>query len=358
MSGNSSTFVNNLENFPSLESANPTTTPSTRSEKRKQPSPDSLSTPDSVSSSGGRPTTKRGKQFGASHTYTLEHIGSKDWEDISDESLEFLPDEISTMIPLQEFAKLTTKEKDKEYEKLCSLMSQKSEELKEAKKEKADALKSVLNMTAASSKDSESINLLSKTNASLEEEIKSLKSVSDKSNSNNPNTSEGLFDQVVAYTAHLKEKEQKKNNIVIYGVPEVNEDENAQGKDDEDFVKEALSVVGCEDASKIDQVFRIGKKTNYDGSLRKFPRVLKVWLTDEAIKNTLLRKQQKVKENVETFRDQDYSQYMREDMTSWELEKHRDLAKKRNERNANLKEGEGKWKVFGNKLVQGNVKTQ
>ncbi len=49
---------------------------------------------------------------------------------------------------------------------------------------------------------------------------------------------------------------------------------------------------------------------------------------------------------------------MREDMTSWELEINRNLVRDRNEKNANLKDGEEKWKVYRNKLVQGNVKTQ
>ncbi len=93
-------------------------------------------------------------------------------------------------------------------------------------------------------------------------------------------------------------------------------------------------------------------------TLRKFPSVLKFWLTDEAIKNALLRKQEKVKENVGLFREQNFSQYMREDMTSWEMEKHRGLAKDRNERNAKLQEGEEKWRVFRNQVVQGNMKTQ
>ncbi len=201
-----------------------------------------------------------------------------------------------------------------------------------------------------------SISDLTKTNASL---VEQQKLASEKSNDNKKEkeTPEDFLGKVMIFQNHMKEKEQKKNNIVIYGVPEVNEDEDAQIQDDEKFVKEALSVIGCDDVSKIDQVFRIGKKKNYDGTPRKFPRVLKVWLTDVAIKNTLLRKQGKVKENMELFRDQNYSQYIREDITSWELSQHRGLAKLRNERHANLKEGEEKWKVFRNKLVQGNVQT-
>ncbi len=337
MSGTQTIFENNLEEFPSLDQALTLSSPNVRPEKRKQKSPENLSTPDSAcsSSGGSRPTTKREKKFRTSQTYTVGQLRSGNFEDISDDSLESISTDKSTMKSPQDFAKMTSKEKDEEYRRIYSLMEEKENELKDVKRR---------------------MDMIDKTNFNLSETNRNL---SEKMNSdaNKSNDTEGIFEKMTRYQNHMKEKEDKKTNIVVYGVPEPSEDEKVQDADDEKFVKEALSVVGCDDESKIERVFRIGKKKNFDGTMRKFPRVMKVFLADEDIKNTLLWKQGKIKENVELFRGQEYSQYMREDMTSWELEIHREMAKTRNERNANLKEGEEKWKVFRNKLVQGNVKT-
>ncbi len=181
--------------------------------------------------------------------FPIEQIGSRELEDISDESLDFLSDEISTMLSLQEFAKLTTKEKNKEYEKLRSLMMEKNEELKEVKRQRDMAQQQALNYSESTRLSAESAMDLAKSNAILMEQVKS---VSEKSNDENQETSKGFLEKFVAFQVHVKGKEQKKNNIVIYGLPEVNEDENAQGEDDVRFMKDALSAIGCDDDSKID----------------------------------------------------------------------------------------------------------
>ncbi len=268
MSGTQTNFENNLEEFPGLDQALTLNTPNVRPEKRKQKSPENLSTPDSAcsSSGGSRPTTKREKKFvWTSQTYSVEQFLSRNLEDISDESLESISTDNSTMKSPQEFVKMTSKEKDEEYRRIYSLMEEKENELKEVTR-RMDMI------------DKTNFNLL-ETNRNLSEKMNS--------DANKSNDTEGLFEKMTRYQIHMKEKEEKKTNVVVYGVPEPSEDEKVQDADDEKFVKEALSVVGCDDESKIERVFRIGKKKNFDGTKRKFPRVLKVFLTDEDIKNTL-----------------------------------------------------------------------
>ncbi len=165
-----------------------------------------------------------------------------------------------------------------------------------------------------------------------------------------------------------EEKQSKKPNFVIYGMPE---GKNLDNDDDEDISPEQqrdvdsalankiIASTGIESASVIN-VFRMGKGKNRDGTPAKFPKLIKVETNSEEVKKAVLRKQKDILEGIPVmtaYKDK-FSQYLRADMTFAERMEIAELVRKRNDRNAGIPHDQPKWKVYNFSLIspgQGNL---
>ena len=99
-----------------------------------------------------------------------------------------------------------------------------------------------------------------------------------------------------------KEKEKRKNNIIISNVKESsNKDSGERQRDDRETVTDILrSIVDIEEP-EVENVVRLGGKTDKDGKTRQKPRLLKVMFTTEAKKREVMKKARGLNEGVEEF---------------------------------------------------------
>ncbi len=151
------------------------------------------------------------------------------------------------------------------------------------------------------------------------------------------------------YFEHKEEKEEKKNNLVIYGLPESeNPDIKVRQAEDREAVDSIIEKSGL-DVSVISEVFRMPKRT---GS--KFPALVKVKLNSREAKKAVMSNQKEViaqTPQMESGKGK-FSQYFRHDLTYRERQYYSGLVKQRNDKNANLRPGEPKWKVYKMTLSQ------
>ncbi len=202
-------------------------------------------------------------------------------------------------------------------------------------------------------------------NAEIKSELLDLKKQTQFSEKNFHNY---FMSAMIQWEREKDEKERKKPNFVVYGMPEgrnvdnapVTADQQSQSDLDAYFAKKIVASAGC-DTNSISKVFRMGTGKRRDGSESKFPRLLKIQTDSEQIKKTVLRKQREIFQDIPvmTAYRHNFSQYIRADLTLAERLKHAELVKERNMKNEGISEGEPRWKIYNFALVppaQGNFR--
>ena len=128
----------------------------------------------------------------------------------------------------------------------------------------------------------------------------------------------------------LEDRAKRKTNLIVMNIPE-SDSEDIQEKKDHDLaeIKKVFNVMDCKDiAAEIKQVTRLGKQQT--SGENKYPRLLKVVLTNEENQKEVIRKSKclKSKEGYERV-------YINRDLTPLELREQKvlreELKKKRNE---------------------------
>lgn len=150
-----------------------------------------------------------------------------------------------------------------------------------------------------------------------------------------------------------KKQEEKRNNLVIYGLPEIdnNQDEKAQQEADKKLISEIIEKSG-QNVSYDDAVvshFRMGqagKVLERNGTKLQCPRLLKLRLKSSETRDHLLKKQKEFLPAVPAMRGKNYSQYIREDLTAFQRRLHGKMVEERNKRNAKLAPGQPRWKIY------------
>ena len=165
-----------------------------------------------------------------------------------------------------------------------------------------------------------------------------------------------LFAQMSEYETEKKAKEGKKNNLVLYGLPEK---EGADSKDHDKQVLQELfkmSEISVPFDDCVVEFFRMGKQgksIQKNGQDIQCPRLLKLKLKSFDTKKRLLKAQRQAFEKVSELHGQPFSQYFRDDLTFMQRVNYGELVKERNRKNAALKPGDGRWKIMNNEtLVQ------
>ncbi len=154
--------------------------------------------------------------------------------------------------------------------------------------------------------------------------------------------------------AESAERETKKANFVVYGFSHKDRESDKQFisavvekaiENDEKYTKKPEEY--------IEDVFRMGKGQNQDGTPSRFPRLMKVKLKDSDLKWKIVRTQKKILPHFpEMCANPGYSQYFREDLTFMQRQHHATLAKERDRRNASLTENEPKYKIYNGTIVR------
>ena len=94
--------------------------------------------------------------------------------------------------------------------------------------------------------------------------------------------------------AEMKEREERSENVVLYGVPESEtEDVGKMKEEDEKKVKEMAEAIGVEVKGSIERKFRAGKKDGTRGKGR--PMVVRI--EDEETRTKILENAKKLKRN-------------------------------------------------------------
>ena len=136
---------------------------------------------------------------------------------------------------------------------------------------------------------------------------------------------EKIKTQVEEVINDQKEKEEKKNNLILFNIPEGNgEDAQADNKKDTEQVKDVLNFV-CPDVNlkEIDCTMRLGQKRDDI----KRPRPVKVTLVNTEAKGKILKNAKKLK-NHESFSKVGIAS----DKTKKEMQEYRALKEKLDER--------------------------
>ncbi len=151
-----------------------------------------------------------------------------------------------------------------------------------------------------------------------------------------------------------REKERKKNNFVIYGLPLKKDLSSEQKKEyDRKIIYQILEKAG-HTPEVIKSFHRMGSGRDRDGNESKYPRLLKVEMNSLEAKKSVMREQRQIMEEIPELNDHrdEYSQYFRHDLTDKERQVYANLARQRNERNEKLAEGEPRWKIYKGELKQ------
>ncbi len=151
-----------------------------------------------------------------------------------------------------------------------------------------------------------------------------------------------------------EEKAKKKNNFVVYGLPLNKESSSEQREEDDRKIIHLILEKAGHSPDVISRFFRMRSGNDGQGNSAKLPALLKVELNSEAAKKAVMRNQRIILDEIpELNRHRDeFSQYLRDDLTFKEREHYGRLAKDRNALNAQLKEGEPRWKVYKFTLTQ------
>ena len=154
-----------------------------------------------------------------------------------------------------------------------------------------------------------------------------------------------MIDAKAGVTAEMKEREERSENLVVYGVPE-SEKENAEDrkKEDEEKVQRMARVVGVEEGEKIEVKFRAGKKSE-EGK----PRPLIVKLEDAETRERMLRNSRELGRKEEwrkVFIGPDLTFKQREEARE-EERKLREEAEKKSEEAKNEGRRGGRYVVVG-----------
>ncbi len=151
-----------------------------------------------------------------------------------------------------------------------------------------------------------------------------------------------------------EEKARKKNNFVVYGLPLNKESSSEQREEDDRKIIHLILEKAGHSPDVISRFFRMRSGNDAEGNSAKFPGLLKVELNSEVSKKAVMRNQRKILEEIPKLNRHrnEFSQYLHDDLTFKERETYGRLAKLRNERNAQLKEGEPRWKVYKLTLTQ------
>lgn len=174
----------------------------------------------------------------------------------------------------------------------------------------------------------------------MREEIEQFK----KNMEDNDKRQRGEYEQQVQ---ELKDEETRKNNIIIYGVPESKEKDGAKRKeDDQKFIMETIENKMEIEISQnsLTKLFRLGKiETNEEK-----PRPLLVGFNLHSIKRDILAQTKKLRDFVE-YKDVHFNH----DLTKAQREKARTLVIEAKQQEANDKSGNFVYRVRGppDKLV-------
>ena len=244
----------------------------------------------------------------------------------SQESTEKCPEKFPTMLTFEEWQKLDQQEKYSAYMSMaCAFMS----EIREMRAEFKSEIKK------------------------LEEKVERMENQGNRSNSNSGMDLDlQIMMALNGMSEEPKKREEKKKNLVIYRLAEVEDakDEEEQHKADKALISEMLSKSGAKLSGQnvtYDDVvvkhFRMGeeeKTLTKNGKDIHCPRLVKLQLNSSDVRNHLLRKQRKFLPSITAMQGQEYSQYLREDLTPFQRRLHGKLVRERNRRNTNLKPGQ------------------
>ncbi len=211
----------------------------------------------------------------------------------------------------------------------------------------------------------EELKNLRQENTAIKKELLDLKKQSQFSESN---FHKFFMSSMIQWEKEKEEKQSKKPNFVIYGMPEGKNLDNDEDEDippehqrdvDSALANKIIASTGIESASVIN-VFRMGKGKNRDGTPAKFPSLIKVETNSEEVKKAVLRKQKDILEGIPVmtaYKDK-FSQYLRADMTFAERMQIAELVRQRNAKNEGIPHDQPKWKVYNFSLIppgQGNL---
>ena len=143
-----------------------------------------------------------------------------------------------------------------------------------------------------------------------------------------------------------KEREKRKNNVIMYNVAETTEEQEQEGMDDTEKVTSILRQVVELEAPEIESVIRLGSKNGKDGKPREKPRLLKVVFKTEEKKREVIKKAPGLNKGVQ---EQSQKIYINNDETDQErksgYELRQQLKKKRQET------GDQKWVIRNREIV-------
>lgn len=197
----------------------------------------------------------------------------------------------------------------------------------------------------------EQTKILAEALVQCQNDIKQLK----KQQTSGPNATnfspENVVEYLVEYEREKSDQLEKKNNFVIYGLPEKEADDSAQAIADKKVIDNIIEKSGVDLGSVITNSFRMGKKSE------KFPRLVKVQTNSYSAKQKIMKEQKEVIKTVVEFDAGKglYSQYFRDDLTRKQQAKHAALVQERNEKNEKdgyTKESPDRWKIFNWKVSQ------
>ncbi len=193
--------------------------------------------------------------------------------------------------------------------------------------------------------------------ADLHVEIAELKQTISNSQSNAGFTPQSFIQFMRSYDAEKAAHERKRNNFVVYGLPEKSKDLAVQQAEDWKFAEIVVGKSGSEDLSVITEVQRMGKGKDRDGNPSKFPRLLKIKLNSSDVKKAVMKNQKDIIAEIPemTQHREKYSQYFRHDLTELERNEHAENVRRRNawnERDGFGPKDPKRWKVFNDRVVQ------
>ncbi len=167
-------------------------------------------------------------------------------------------------------------------------------------------------------------------------------------------TTKDPVETLIQAQAESAERETKKANFVVYGFPLKDRETDNQFisaivekaiENDEKYTKEPKEY--------IEDVFRMRKGQNQDGTPSRFPSLMKVKMKDSDLKWKIIRTQKRILPHFpEMCANPGYSQYFREDLTFMQRQHHATLAKERDRRNASLTVNEPKYKIYNGTIVR------
>ena len=162
---------------------------------------------------------------------------------------------------------------------------------------------------------------------------------------------DNFFDKMEEWEEEKTQRAEKKNNVVIYGVPEVEGGNSPEI--DKNIITDILLKSGITEPffEVVAEHFRMGKegkKLIRDGSTVNCPRLIKLKLKTHNHKRKIITSQRKALPQVPAMQGQPYSQYIRDDLTARQRKHYFDLKVERDKRNAS--DSTVKWKIFDGKL--------